>query len=119
MAPAPSSGAAASGGSATPPPAVVVATPPPSASAPALMAAIEAPKTLRVKPVGHRLTDAQLSRLTAYEFFKSYNYVNAATAAKQEATRLKWKALRKVYTNEREYRLRPPFFPPLFPQKLR
>ena len=78
--------------------------PPPSASAPALMAAIEAPKTLRVKPAGRRLTDGQLSRLTAYEFFKSYNYVNAATAAKQEATRLKWKALRKVYTGRLEAR---------------
>ena len=71
----------------------------PSSSAPASLAAIEAPKTLKVKPVGRRLTDAQLSRLTAYEFFKSYNYVNAPDAAKQEATRLKWKALRKGYTD--------------------
>lgn len=78
--------------------------PSPSASAPASLAAIEAPKTLKVKPAGRRLTDAQLSRLTAYEFFRSYNYVNAATAAKQEATRLKWKALRKVYTDRLEAR---------------
>ena len=69
----------------------------PSSGGPSLMAATEAPKSLKAKSKGPRETDAQLARLGPASFLRSIAYNNCKTATDQQALKARIAILRDAY----------------------